>query len=366
MEYQDGNFTTAGSFELRAYQDGQSLSLGTEKGITVRMVSDDGDDDFDFFRFDEENGKWDSLGTAAPEYNAEKSALEKKIRRLKNKPHKYLVLDYLAVLDVVYNNDLSKPNHARVRSKARAYGLGWASLKNYQSIRMNGSWHFAPMTVWENTAMKRIPSWTRDRLCFIERNEDMNCTLHVFNQDSSRHFQMPLKALMPLNKLFALDPDMWNKDYQQAMAIIRTEEARWKKMNDYYRSFEVLNMGIHNWDRLLKKEADPLFVHADFNFDQEYNPDLYELEAVYFSADKKSMIRLPDESWQRMTIVSEEGGKLFVLLPGEKAAIYTAKQYASIPRARLRQQEDPNFMFKMNISDSKIESEEQLRRLLDI
>ncbi|MEZ4919583.1 MAG: hypothetical protein R2792_10825 [Saprospiraceae bacterium] len=366
MEYGGGNFTTAGSFELRAEQGDSTLQLANGKTIEVLMATENGEPGYDFFKLDESTGQWDSLGTGNAFANKEKTALEQKIKRMKNKASRYFVMDYLAVLDVMYNHRLDQANKSEVTRKTRAYDLGWAGIKSYQSLKIDGKWEFAPFMVWENMQRKHIPAWTTDRLGYLEHVEARNFVLHVYNQDSTRHFTAPVQAVMPLDKLFALDPGMWNKEKEQAMALIRAEEARWRKMNSFYRSFELQEMGIHNWDRVLKNSGEPIFVEADFNFNENIDLNMHDLEAVYFSADGKSMIKLPEESWGRMTIVSEKGGKLFVLLPGDKPALYTAEQYQAIPRGELKKMEKPAFTFDMTTTGKPIASAEELRKMLEI
>lgn len=63
MEYDsDGEkqiFETAGMFEIKAYQDGQSLKLKEGAEIDVRLKSTSNEKRFKFYRFDESTGKWE-------------------------------------------------------------------------------------------------------------------------------------------------------------------------------------------------------------------------------------------------------------------------------------------------------------------
>ncbi|MEZ4950553.1 MAG: hypothetical protein R2784_14385 [Saprospiraceae bacterium] len=77
MEYQDGHFTTAGSFELRASQNGKPVYVDSEKPIEVRLASLTAGNDYDFFFLDEDKRGWDSLGTRDAEVNTEKVNFEK-------------------------------------------------------------------------------------------------------------------------------------------------------------------------------------------------------------------------------------------------------------------------------------------------
>jgi hypothetical protein len=71
MNYKQGNFTTAGSFELRAVDENVQLV----KPVKVKMASYTEGSDYDFFYLDEKKGAWDSLGRRKPEVNKEKKKI---------------------------------------------------------------------------------------------------------------------------------------------------------------------------------------------------------------------------------------------------------------------------------------------------
>lgn len=130
MEYQEGDFTTAGSFEIRVRQGTAELQLASGNNVSVLMASFEEGADYDFFFLDEnEDRAWEKLGTDRPLINTEKVALKKKIDRMKPGlafplNRQYMAFNFSAILDAYYKNDLSNIKEATVKRDMEAYGLG--------------------------------------------------------------------------------------------------------------------------------------------------------------------------------------------------------------------------------------------------
>ena len=77
MNYGNGHFETAGSFEMRVKKNGTILYLDSTKQVAVKFASFQVGDDYNFYFLNEKNRGWDSLGTAAAEVNVEKKKLKR-------------------------------------------------------------------------------------------------------------------------------------------------------------------------------------------------------------------------------------------------------------------------------------------------
>jgi len=375
MEYQAADtawqFTTAGTFELRASQNSQPLSLAPEEKIAVKFASYEAADDYQIYYLDEEGRRWDSLGTRPPVINEEKVLQQKKINRKKSRlafplNKKYMALNYNIIADVFYNDKrVEEALHAQLKEKLEAYGLGWNGVYSYDKIEFNGQKELAGLMVWKNLSGKAFPAWTENRSCKLEKVKGSTYLLKASNKDSSETFECKLRAVMSLKSLFAFSPDYWAKNYKAAMAQVEEEQNRLKEMAAVFRHFEVADFGVYNWDRMMKEEEN-IPLEAQFNFAPDFNEKLTEPEVVYISGDNKSVIRFPQKDWERFSLWPQKGGILFALLPGQRLSLFTRKQYDQIDVEPIRQSLSPQYLFEMSKEVHAFSSQEELRKVLGI
>ena len=370
MNYQGGHFSTAGSFELRASQQGVPLAVSTEESIAVRMASFVAEDEFDFFYLNEGERHWQSLGTAAPEVNSEKVALKEKIRRMQPSlkfplNRKYMAFNYSAILDVYYNNNFSKVNDAEVSSKMTDYGLGWEEAMVSQSIEFKGKWEHAALMVWKNLDGKKFPDWTKKRWGKLKSGKGSSYVYSVAKPDSSEIFEVRLRPVMTLKELFAFSPNQWKQNYDKVMAEIESERERMEAMASVFRTFEINDMGIYNWDKMMKEE-ERLFLAGDFQFPGEVNEKLTELEVVYLSGDNNAVVKFPEYTWEKMALVPDEGGRFFAILPGNQLAVFPAEDYRAIDFESLRLEVNPEYQFNMEAAEQPVETAADFQKLLHI
>ncbi len=372
MAVGDQHFTTAGSFQLQAQQEDRLLSVAECSSLQVRMASFTAGDDYDFFQLDEYSGDWANLGTTEPEVNVEREKQIRKIRRMKPSlrfplNRRYMAFNYRAILDVYFSRGkATKETMDEVPEKLQAYGLGWTEAEVHQRITWRGQSYHASLMVWKNEAGKAFPDWTKNRYGKMEDLGNDRYRYHVASKDSSALFEVKLRAIMPLKALFAFPPEHWVKDYQATMAKVEAEQERLNTMAEVFRTFEVVDMGIYNWDRFLKMDESVL-ISADFSFQKHRTDSLAELELIFLSGDGKAVVKFPEERWSKLALVPDQGGKLFCLLPGQKLAVYTPKQYGAIDFAELGGKNKTTaqpFYFEMQQPDRKVESKADLMDLL--
>ncbi len=362
------HFQTAGSFEMKAHQKGKTVFLKKESPACVKMASSEDGEDYDFYFLDEKAKEWANLGTDKPEENLERKKLIRAINR--KRPglrfplnRKYFALNYEIILDVFYKDNLKNVNDELIQSKMKKYGLAWGDIEVYDRIEFKGKQVPAALMVWKHRRKKYFPEWTKKKRGQLEKIKGRRYRLTIQSQDSTQIFTTELEAVMQLKDLFAFSPEYWINNYQTAMAKIAEEEARLQLMAKTFRSFEVANFGIYNWDKFWKEE-DSVPLMVDFRYDQEINTMLHELETVYISGDNKTIIRFPNDATTRINFVEDDGARLFTLLPGNKLAVYPAKKYAAIQLAELKKEALPSFVFEMESQEMVMNSEDVFRKAL--
>ena len=371
MTYGNGHFETAGSFEMRVKKGNDDLYLDSTKQVEVKFASFQSGDDYDFYYLNEKAGGWDNLGSSQPVVNEEKVKLKKKISKMNPKlkfplDQQYFAVNYKAILDVYYNDNLMNVNHNQAQKKMKAYGLGWNDIFLYQTIEYKGQKELAALMVWKNISQKGFPKWTSGMTGELEHIKNNNYNLKVTsNKDSSKVFTTQVEVVMPLKALFAFGPGYWKNDYNAAMAKVDAAYKQMNQMAEVYRTFSANHFGIYNWDKMMKEE-DKLILSADFEYGAEPELELADLEIVYVTGDNKGLIKFPRSVWHEMALIADPGARMFAILPGKKIALYPADKFAEIEFDELRAMEKPAFLFDMEIEEKPMESIEDLRIALNI
>jgi len=383
MNYRGGEFTTAGSFEIRAFRDGRPLQLAESNTISVLLASYEEGEDYDFFFLDEDVARaWDSLGINRPLINSEKVELARKIERMKPGlafplDRQYMAFNYDAILDIYYIKDFSydtatysyvfpKINDALVRKDMEAYGLGWTNAQVHEWIEFKGETYNAALMVWKNLDEKPFPAWTDGKWGTIIKGKGNDYTYTIRLKEEGKEFSVRLRAIMPLSTLFAFPPEKWKNEYDTIMAKIEEETRRMELMASVLRSFEIDQLGIYNWDKLMK-EDDRVLVDARFDWPVDVNDRLNNMEVVLITGDNKGVVKYPSFSWDALALVPDPDARFFAVLPGNQIAIYPPAAFKAIDFESMRKNVDPTpFEFGMKSSGRGLRTEEEVREFLQI
>ncbi len=375
MQYKGGSFSTAGSFDLRCATDGAYLV----KPVAVKMASFTEGFDYNFFYLNEKNRQWDSIGTRRPTINSIKLKLTQKVENERFAlgfplNRQYFAFNYLSIVDVFYNDDwriLGSENttdsaFAAISEKLKAYGLGWESsyCDNNEMIEWEGASYPAALFVWKNLDQVEFPYWAKKSYGKLIKSGENRYTYFVENHRDSAVFEARLEAVMPLKSLFAFEPEVWKNRYAATLQRVKEESERARKMANLYRSFEVKNFGLYNWDKLMKAE-NAVVLEANFDFPVNINKKLTTLNVVYISGDNKSVITFTPESWDKLALVPDAGGRLFSILPGNRIALFSNDKYSRLDFERWRKQQTPQYFFELE-DKNIIKTEADLRRILNI
>lgn len=371
-------FQTAGMFELRASQAGQEVFLGEGNMAQVKLASSETEDNYNFYRLDEEARGWQYEGQRSPEINPSTLEINQKIAELKSTPGEMrrfgrnpFAFNYDGLLDVFFNENESriyenwgKPGiKMKVLSKARAYGLECLDFTIYQHIQWKGRNVPACMMVWDRLGDKPFPDWvSKNSFRRLTRFDDNVYRLTMRGPKELQYFMTWIKPVMPLKQLYAFAPSGWEQQSEEIKAEIAREEARLKQEAAVMRSFEIREFGVFNWDRFLK-EQDPIPVLADFNFGTELNSELTEPVIFYLPGDNRSVVKMPKFAWKQFAVVNDPNARMISILPGPRIALYSKQKYRAIDRDALRVAEKPEYTFVME-DIGALESQRQLMTIL--
>ncbi|MCH2046043.1 MAG: hypothetical protein MK212_18150 [Saprospiraceae bacterium] len=383
MDFKDRNMQTAGMFELRAQQNGNTLQMAEGKGIKVKMASYEAGTDYNFFALDEEKG-WEFVDYVAPEANADKEILRKKIAKLekkmnrKQKPKEMFVFDYAAILDVVYKDNwsdiIANKNNPTVSNKAKKYGLSWLGISYGNYIKYKGNAYMSTMILWKKHSKRSFPSWVRKGEISnfkLEKQYGNMYKLTVSTKNGSKTFSAQIEAVMPLKYLFEKSASYWKKNWKEGMKEIakaeekirieyEKEQARLKMMADVYRSFKVEGFGIYNYDKLMKEE-DGILITA--NFEMEGVDELKEVFCL--TDDNKTVIQYPHSNWESVVLLPNNAARFVSILGDGKVGIYSAKAYQDIDFDQLRNSSKPTHKFELVKVLDAPDSKDALRAILN-
>jgi hypothetical protein len=186
----------------------------------------------------------------------------------------------------------------------------------------------------------------------------------VENEKDSTYFEVELECVMPLKSLFAFSPDEWKNQYAATMQKVKKEQERLKQIADVYRTFEINKLGLYNWDKLMKDD-NAVVLEANFEFPAAVNEKLTTLDVVYISGDNRSVITFPKISWDKLALIPDAGGRLFVLMPDNKVALYSVPKYSKLDFNQFRKSKTPQYIFKLE-EKTNIKTEADLKRILQI
>lgn len=363
---------TAGMFELRAYQNGQAINIAPDAAVSVKMASYETGSDYNFFYLDENKG-WEFIDYVTPEANASKVQVKiKKPEMPFPLTKEYFCFDYMGILDVVFEKDLSQAyanqDNPAEGEKAKKYGLSWLKVPGHYYITFEGVKQPSSLLVWKRLSAAEFPAWFAKEQKYdswqLEQKSGNVYTLTA-NSTDGKTFSAQIQAVMPIKALFKFPPDYWEKNYEAGMEKMREEQKRLRLQADAFRSFEISGFGIYNYDKLMNEE-DRVVVKAEFKAEQQNN-ELYEMDFVfYLPEDNKTVVKLPRRDWDKVALLPNNAARFLTILPNGGIGLYSAKQYQQIDFDALRQQPTPNYTFDLVKTIDKLESADQLKTVLDI
>lgn len=365
-------FQTAGMFDVRATCKGQEVYLDSGKVIKVIFGSDTGGDDYHCFKLDETGTRnWHYVGETEAKGNREKQKLISSIGR-KVKATKiplspgHFSFNYMSLLDVYLRDDekeiIKNKKDKTIESRIKQYGVEWMNFYNYQTISFNGNNYLSSLMIWKKITDKNFPTWGNYAETKLTLKQGNVYELE-FNMRGKPKYRYDIEAVMPLKSLLQFTPSYWKNEYNKAFAkAMEAEAEKLRTMADVYRSFQLNEFGIYNYDKLMKDTLH-IQINAEVKFDKEVG-DVSKLTICYVSGDGKSLVKFPNSLWTNITLIPDKGGKMFVLLPDNYLALLNTESYNKIPFNDLRQSvEKPNYTLEFT-TVKKITSDNEIREII--
>lgn len=362
---------TAGMFELRATQNGQSLKVAPGKTLKTTLASQTYGYDYGGYFLDEEAKNWKYTGPTSAKENRDKKLLKDKLAKLiPQRPfplsEKYLCLNYSMIVDVIYNNDLRNVDTSLVQQKIKQYGIKYANINCWNYVKFNGSDYPPAMFLWKRTGKGNPFDKSLENLENKTTHIAGNRYLFTFFKDDKHtdSINVELERDMFISELFKFPADYWAKNYAEAMARIEVERERMKLMADMYREMEISQVGIYNYDRLMKEN--PVELAATFKFDEDFDKEVSDVDMMFFvPGSQRSVIKLPKDKWSKLPMVADEKGKLICVLPKGKVALYDTPKYSVIDFEKLKKETQPAFVFDMKSEAGVVDGATALRKILE-
>lgn len=330
---------TAGMFELKGYTANQEeVFIADQKAIMVNMASKV-DGNYDFWYFDPEQGNWESQGNVGAQPNPQKAAAEKEVRAMvqtaNRPPVKPIPFDRSKPS---LNFELSYHDFPELTDKR---GIVWQYAGNdSKKDPANNAWIFERQ--WEDINLEGDGTDSKYQLTLKEGNTSYSIPVYPSQKD-----QDYAAAKAAYDKKMAA--------YQAVKETLKNRQAVAQQNYEFVRSFQVQNFGIHNYD-ILYKRPNRMQLAADFNFEGLENQDLLKpMVTVYLiTGDQRVVIPFSRNSWARFSFDPKADNKLVALLPGNRMATLSQKEFeAQLPQIR---QSNGNYQFQMNLVDQPVES----------
>lgn len=367
---------TAGMFELRAEQNGNKLKMAEVMKITTPSFQKEGN--YSFFHLKDEDGKWEYLDQEYEivENKSKQKALKKvnyKAQSLLKMPleAKYFCFDYSAILDATYNNNYGKIYENRenpaVGQKAQQYGLSWLNSRCYKYIDYQGSKQPAAMMVWKRLSGGRFPAWAKDKdfdALDLQPVRGNIYQLTLNSNDGTEEWSGRIEAVMPLMQLYRYSPQSWAKNYEKNMAEIEVEMQRLSQEADLFRSFEISDFGIYNYDRFLKWD-EALPVVAQFEIEGGELPTSFRLDKVFcFPLNEASLIDLPARDWNKLRISPDRPLRFLAVLPNDQVALFDLDDFAAIDWSEIKDRPaDQPYTIVLRAQPGQIKTAEDVQQL---
>jgi len=334
-----GSLETAGMFELRAFQNGKALKINTQSAVKVQMASYDASSNYNFYSLDENNGKWNYQGTAAPKVNPKIKTIKDEITKLQAKdsfpldPNKTFAFSYNAALDVYFDNDYSalykNLKNRKVKRKINSYGASMSEIfgNTWIQVSFKGLKFYAWQMLWKRDNDKKMPYWVLHKRHNLETLKPLgnNRYLISLKNEKKKTIRLVIKAIMPLKVLYSVPANARQEDYDKVLNEIKEQRNRLKAEADVYRTFEVKTVGTHNWDRVYHLKQ-VYTAKANFTFDNQANMKTVP-KVFYFLANNKSFVSISDWDRDFIYLTPDSSAHYLAVLSPTKVAVFNTQQY---------------------------------------
>lgn len=342
VEMEDGKLEwmqTAGMFELKGYTaDQEEVFIADDKAIMVNMASNV-DGNYDFWYFDPEQGNWETQGNVGAQPNPQRAAAVEEAKTMAQSaarpPVKPVPFDRNKPS---LNFELSYDDFPELKNKR---GIVWQYAgKDSQKDPANNTWIFEKQ--WEDINLEG--DGTNGKYQLTLKADTTRYSIPVYPSQKDQDYA---KAKAEYDKKLAA--------YQAVRETLKNREAIAQQNFEFVRSFQVQNFGIYNYD-IIYKMPNRMQLAADFNFEGLENQELLKpMITVYLiTGDQRAVIPYSRNSWARFSFDPKADNKLVAILPGNRMATFSQKEFEA--QLNEMRRSAGSYEFQMNLVDRPIES----------
>lgn len=341
------NFESAGMFEISGNSGGREVFLAEGKSIDVDFVSI-ASGGYDFYFFDDETGQWQNTNAAVA---------ETKDDIVKDK-------EEAEMSDTVSRKDekIVKPNRIDEKKSIIDFDI---TLKNFPELNVYSG------IVWQYSGNSKFKDPDSNKWIFKTKWK----TYELLATEDETEYILKLTS-KDRSFVTSVVPVLNDKDYAEAMVTFRKNlETMNEQMADakkevdrqaaeyaVVRSFSINKMGLYNWDRMYK-EPNALLLEASFTFDTYTMNDFNDISVFFITDEGRTVVKYPPDYWKKFAFNPEVENKFIAVLPEDKVAYFSAKDFQNLDIDNIRRSGTCNFQLK--VSERTISSVTSLDELLN-
>jgi len=294
---------SAGMIELNAYQDGNPLTLKSEKYIDVELASFKKTDGYELYYLND-SANWNVSNNFNNKENSRKKLkLQNLITPISPNPED-------SIQDLIFEMVANLNDAPYLKSFEN---LKWKiDRKNISDELLE-----AMRVDWDDVAIKEINKRKmKYEMVFTKTMRDFSSDAvtktfkvnasPVFNKDEKRAFRNDFAEKM--------------KDYEINFAKYTAEKLRLEQEADMVNQFRINKMGIWNVDKIIN-DADLLITNISFDFEKEIDPSTNHIMTYVIYEDNNSVISYLPKDLKKVGLLRNKKMKILAVLPNNKIAI---------------------------------------------
>lgn len=287
-----GQFETAGMFEIAAFQAETPLQLRPGAKAQVDLATYDPAEDYSFYYLDQEQGGWAFQQRSQADTNYRKRQLLDSLDAIDLAPFgkEYFSFDYRFLLDVYFGHKretIKKYKESRyVRRKIDAYGPQYFEGLYPPRALYTRIGDQPPLIfwLWRFDQPERLPRWVEPYKVNMDVTRINAGTYRLIlkkRDDPNTTWARNIYPIMPIKRMYAHTPADWRKNFTQYLKNVQNSVSEQLQhldraiqqaelQADFIRSVKIDGFGIYNYDRLRKSPSKVMltarFQHPDGSF----------------------------------------------------------------------------------------------------
>ncbi|WP_448518837.1 hypothetical protein [Rhodoflexus sp.] len=419
-------FKTAGMMDISAQQGEQALSIAPGKEIDVNFASFQAGDEFNFYYWDEQTGRWVfQKGATAAKPNPAKKRMADSLRLVRAvDPKNLMVLHFGEALDVYFNDNYQKVNDKNMQSNFRRL-LATYNLTVYENLKINTpvklgkkSYYPAYSLVWEKLEEVQPPAWLNENEGYASEGEDVDIYFNLHSKaelqkDGSYKLTIQRRKTKKVRKdvtvydttwqtnrrtgarrISKINPravSLWEYAYTdrvvnsfsfRARPYMRISEFLRRKPDQFSEEYARLTEEIDKQSRKMDEIAE-VFRQVNISKFGYYNFDLImklpgatEIRAdfringeqpamvYYISTANSTKVELTKDKWDKIMLAPDPTLRIFAIMPDYSLAYYPPEEWKKLDWYSLSQKKSHTFVLKND--RSLLQTREDLKKILQM